>query len=57
MLPFDLTYNMEQEFYQCLEHMYEILNFLEDISIALERKEDLTPLLHPPFNPFWTIQL
>ena len=58
MLPFDRTYNVEQEFYQCLEHVYKILYFLEDIvSIALEQKENLTSLLHPPFNPFQTIWL
>ena len=57
MLPFDRTYNVEQEFYQCLERVYEILDFLEDISIALERKESLTPILHPPFNPLRTIRL
>ena len=57
MLPFDRTYNVEQEFYQCLERVCEILDFLEDISIALERKESLIPILHPPFNPLRTIRL
>ena len=57
MRPFDRTYNVEQEFYQCLERVYEILDFLEDISIALERKESLIPILHPPFNPLRTIRL
>ena len=50
MLPFDWTYNVEQEFYQCLECMYEILNFLEDIRIALEQKHDITTLLQSLSN-------
>ena len=50
MLPFDRTYNVEQEFYQCLERIYEILDFLEDISIALEQKESLTPIFQPFSN-------
>ena len=48
MLPFDRTYNVEQEFYQCLERVYEILNFLEDIGTKGK------PHPHPPptFQPF-----
>ena len=49
MFPFDQIYNMEQEFYQCLEHVYEILDFLEDIKIILEQNQGLTILLQPPF--------
>ena len=46
---FDRLYNVEQEYYQCLECVYEILDFLEDITIILERNQNLTILLHPPF--------
>ena len=38
-MPFDRTYNVEPPFYSCLELVYEILEDLEDIRIALEKGE------------------
>jgi len=56
MRPFDQTYQVNWELCQCLELVYEILDSLEDISIALERREDITTLLDPPFDPLRTIR-
>jgi len=54
-MPFDQTYNVNWEFYECLDLVYEILDFLDDIRLALELDEDLGLLVHPPFDPFKTI--
>jgi hypothetical protein len=42
------------ELVDCLEVLYEILEDLEDIRIALERGQDLTLILNPPFDPLKT---
>jgi len=54
-MPFDQQYNVNWELCECLELVYEILDFLDDIRLALELGEDLTNILHPPFDPFKTI--
>ena len=54
-------YHIDEEFLECLECVYEILDFLDDIRLALELEDDLGLLLHPPiiicptFDPFLTI--
>jgi hypothetical protein len=50
MMPFDQTYNVNWALYECLEHLYEILDFLEDIKLALELGEDIDTLLYSPFD-------
>ena len=55
MRTFNQNYNVEPETHDCLELINEIIDFLIDIRLALELEEDLTILLHPPFDPFRTI--
>lgn len=47
-------YNVHWEAIECLELVYEILDTLEDIRIALDEGKELTDILYPPFNPFKT---
>jgi hypothetical protein len=54
-MPFHPQYNVNWELAECLELVYEILDFLDDIKLALELEEDITALLNPPFDPFKTI--
>jgi hypothetical protein len=54
-MPFDQLYNVNNELCECLELVYEILDFLDDIRLALELQEDIIALLNPPFDPFRTI--
>lgn len=56
-MPFDPTYNVELPFYACLELVYEILDDLEDIKIALEKGRNPDFFLFPNlgFDPFKTI--
>jgi hypothetical protein len=56
-MAFDPLYNVEEEFYTCLELVYEILNDLEDIRIALEEGRNPDFFLFPTlgFDPFKTI--
>lgn len=51
----DPQYNVNWELIDCLEIVYEILDDLEDIRIALVRGKDLSLILFPPFDPFRTI--
>jgi hypothetical protein len=53
-MPFNQTYNVNWELCECLELVYEILDFLDDIRLALELEEEIMTLLHPPFDPFKT---
>jgi hypothetical protein len=46
---------VDLEFWECDNIVYEILDFLSDIRLALLLGEDLTPILYPPFDPFKTI--
>jgi hypothetical protein len=52
---FDQQYNINWEIIECLEIVYEILDDLEDIRIALWKKEEISHILSPPFDPFKTI--
>ena len=56
-MPFDQKYNVELIFYTCLERVYEILDDLEDIRIALEKGRNPDFFLPPNngFDPFKTI--
>jgi hypothetical protein len=51
----DPQFNVNWELLECLEIVYEILNDLEDIRIALVKGKDLSLILSPPFDPFRTI--
>jgi len=58
-MPFDQTYNVNGELCECLELVYEILDLLDDIRLALELEENITTLLqtlYPPFDPLKTIR-
>ena len=52
MFPYQ-QYNMDEKLLDCLEIIYDLINFLDDIRLALEK--DLTPIIHQPFDPFKTI--
>jgi hypothetical protein len=54
-MPFDRQYNVNWELCECLELVYEIMDNLEDIKIALEKGKRITDILFPPFDPFKTI--
>jgi hypothetical protein len=56
-MPFDPEYNVEPPFYAGLELVYEILDDLEDIRIALEKGHNPDFFLPPNFgfDPFKTI--
>lgn len=56
-MPFNKQYNVELAFYSCLELVYEILDDLEDIRIALEQGRNPDFFLSPNFgfDPFKTI--
>ena len=43
------------ELAQCQDLIYQILNELENISIALVEGKNPSFILNPPFNPFKTI--
>ena len=53
---FDQIYNVNWELCQCLELVYEVLDSLDDIRIALERRVEITHILNPPFDPLRTIR-
>ena len=51
-------YNVDEELLDCLEIIYNLIDFffLDDIRLALEmEKKDLILIIHQPFNPFKTI--
>ena len=58
MSPYQ-QYDVDKELLDCLEIIYDLIFFLNDIKLALELDEDLVPIIHPPFdppfNPFKTI--
>ena len=47
MATFDQTYNVNGELCACLELMYEILDRLDDIKLALWKRRELTEILAP----------
>jgi hypothetical protein len=60
-MPVTQKYTIDEEFFLCLDALYDLLDFLDDIKLALELDEDLgllihTPIVIPPaFDPFETI--
>ena len=48
-------YNVDKELLDCLEIIYNLIDFLDDIRLALETEKDLTPIIHQPFDPFKSI--
>jgi len=56
-MPIDNEYNVELVFYDCMELVYEILDNLEDIKIALEQGRNPDFFLSPNFgfDPFKTV--
>ena len=54
MFPYQ-QYNMVKELLDCLEIIDDLINFLDNIRLALEMKKDLIPIIHRPFDPFKTI--
>ena len=54
MFPYQ-QYNVDEELLDCLEIIYDLIDFLDDIRLALEMEKDLIPIIHQPFNPFKTI--
>jgi hypothetical protein len=51
----DQLYNINPEFWTCDSFVYDILDFLSDIRLALLLGEDLMNILYPPFDPLKTI--
>ena len=54
MFPYQ-QYNMDKELLDCLETIYNLIDFLDNIRLALETEKDLILIIHQPFNPFKTI--
>jgi len=47
-MAFNHKYNVNKELCDYLEVLYEALDWLEDIRIALEKRESITDILSPP---------
>ena len=54
MFPYQ-QHNVDEELLDCLEIIYDLIDFLDNIRLALETEKGLTPIIHQPFNPFKTI--
>ena len=54
MFPYQ-QYNMDKELLDCLEIIYNLINFLDNLRLVLETEKDLVPIIHQPFDPFKTI--
>ena len=54
MFPYQ-QYNVDEEILDCLEIIYNLTDFLDNIRLALETEKDLTPIIHRPFDSFKTI--
>ena len=39
-------YNVDEELLDCLEIIYDLIDFLDNIRLALETEKDLTPIIH-----------
>ena len=46
---------MDEELLDCLEIIYDLIDFLDDIRLVLKTEKDLIPIIHRPFDPFKTI--
>ena len=57
MTSFCNMFYLTDELINCLEILYEILDKLEAIRIALENGVTPAHILNPPFDPFKTIRL
>ena len=44
MFPYQ-QYNMDKELLDCLEIIYNLIDFLDDIRLALETEKDLIPII------------
>ena len=45
MFPYQ-QYNIDEELLDCLEFIYNLIDFLDDIRLALEMEKDLIPIIH-----------
>ena len=54
MFPYQ-QYNVDKELLDCLEIIYDLIDFLDNIRLVLETEKELTPIIHWPFNPVKTI--
>jgi hypothetical protein len=54
-MPVEQQFNVNWESWECIDRIYEILDFLSDIRLALLLGLDLAPILNPPFDPFKTV--
>ena len=54
MFPYQQNY-MDKELLDCLEIIYDFIDFLDDIRLVLETEIGLIPIIHWPFDPFKTI--
>ena len=50
MFPYQ-QYIMDEELLDCLEIIYNLINFLDDIRLVLETEKDLIPIIHQPSTP------
>jgi hypothetical protein len=53
-MTFDQLYNVNWEVYECLDLVYEILLWLDDIKLALELGESITYAASPSFDSLKT---
>ena len=42
---------MDEELLDCLEIIYNLIDFLDDIRLVLETEKDLIPIIHQPSTP------
>ena len=45
MFPYQ-QYNMDKELLDCLEVIYDLIDFLDNIRLVLEMEKDLIPIIH-----------
>ena len=45
MFPYQ-QYNMDKKLLDCLEIICDLIDFLDDIRLALETEKDLIPIIH-----------
>ena len=45
MFPYQ-QYNVDEELLDCLEIIYNLIDFLDNIRLALETEKDLIPIIH-----------
>ena len=55
MPTWDLQYNVNCELWEFRDHMYELQGLLIDIRLAFLFAENITDILHPPFDSLRTI--